>query len=56
MHEGFSTECLLLHLTETWKRAFDTGNKVGVIFIDFRKGFDRVDQKILDAKLKAVGE
>ena len=33
----------------------NVGHKVGVLFIDFRKGFDCVDHIILAEKLKAVG-
>ena len=33
----------------------DTGHKVGVLFIDFRKAFDCVDHIIFAEKLKAVG-
>ena len=52
---GYSTESLLLHLTESWGSALDRGHKVGVLFIDFRKAFDCVDHTILVEKLKAVG-
>ena len=52
---GYSTESLLLHLTKSWRIALDTGHKVGVLFIDFRKAFDCVDHIILAEKLKAVG-
>ena len=52
---GYSTESLLLHLTESWVSALDRGHKVGVLFIDFRKAFDCVDHIILTEKLKAVG-
>lgn len=52
---GYSTESLLLHLTESWVSALDRGHKVGVLFIDFRKAFDCVDHIILSEKLKAVG-
>ena len=52
---GYSTESLLLHLTESWVCALDRGHKVGVLFIDFRKAFDCVDHIILAEKLKAVG-
>ena len=52
---GYSTESLLLHLTESWGSALDSGHKVGVLFIDFRKAFDCVDHIILTEKLKAVG-
>ena len=53
--KGYSTESLLLHLTESWRSALDRGHKVGVLFIDFRKAFDCVDHTILAEKLKAVG-
>ena len=33
----YSTESLLLHLTETLKNALDKDLKVGVLFIDFVK-------------------
>ena len=36
--KGISTESLLLYLTETWKKAIDSGYKIGVIFVDFKKG------------------
>jgi len=53
--KGISTECLLVYLTETWKKAIDTGHKVGVLFIDFKKAFDTVDHNILQFKLSAAG-
>lgn len=49
---GFSTELLLLHLTEVWRKAVDTGMVVAVAFIDFRKAFDSVNHTILDTKLQ----
>ncbi|KAL9964377.1 hypothetical protein ACROYT_G028008 [Oculina patagonica] len=33
--KGYSTELLLAHLTETWRRAIDSKKVVGVVFIDF---------------------
>lgn len=51
---NYSTEGLLLYLTETWKEALDTGWKVEVLLIDFRKAFDSVNHLILQQKLKAM--
>ena len=55
LRKDYSTESLLLHLTESWKRALDNGNEVGVIFLYFSRALDCVDHTILAAKLKAVG-
>ena len=35
-----STELLLIHLTEKWRRFVDDGLTVAVAFVDFRKAFD----------------
>ena len=53
--KGISTESLLLYLIETWKKAIDSGYKIGVIFVDFKKAFDTVDHQVLKYKLQAVG-
>ena len=50
-----STEDALLHMTEKWRRALDSGLVVGVLFIDFRKAFDTVSHQILLKKLSACG-
>ena len=44
--KGYSTELLLVHLTETWRHSIDSGYLVGVALIDFKKAFDCVDTKI----------
>ena len=53
--KGISTESLLLYPTETWKKAIDSGYKIGVIFVDFKKVFDTVDHQVLKYKLQALG-
>ena len=34
---GYSTELLLIHLTESWRRAADSGMAVAKAFIEFKK-------------------
>ena len=53
--KGTSTESLLLLLTETWKKAVDQGNKVGMIFVDFKKAFDTSNHNILKDRVQAAG-
>ena len=50
--QGYSTELLLVHLTETWRRALDSGLTVAVAFVDFRKAFDSVSPQVLLEKLR----
>lgn len=40
--KGHSTELLLIHLTEKWRRFVDSGLKVAVAFVDFKKAFDSI--------------
>ena len=49
---GYSTELLLVHLTETWRKAVDQNKVVAVAFIDFRKAFDCVSHTTLLHKLR----
>ena len=45
-------ELQLVHLTETWRDAIDSGLVVGAAFIDFKKAFGCVDHDILLNKLQ----
>ena len=49
--KGYLTELLLVHLTETWRKAVDSGLIVAVAFVDFRKAFDSVSYRVLLEKL-----
>ena len=53
--KGVSTESLLLYLSETWKKAVDSGDKAGVVFVDLQKAFETADHAILKSKLSATG-
>ena len=53
--EGKSTEYLLLHMTESWKKAIDEGLTVGVLLIDLRKAFDSISHDILKKKFLGCG-
>ena len=37
--KGHPTELLLVHLTEKWRKFVDSGLKVAVAFVDFKKAF-----------------
>ena len=34
---GHSTELLLTHLTETWRKTHDSGSAAAVVFVDFKR-------------------
>ena len=52
---GYSTQDVLLHVSDSWLRAVDTGQYVGAIFLDLAKAFDCVIMIILLQKLDHYG-
>jgi len=50
--ERYSTELLLVHLSETWRKAVVQNKVVAVAFIDFRKTFDCTSLTTLLHKLR----
>jgi len=52
---GYSTQDVLLCITDKWLRAIDEGKYTGAIFLDVAKAFDTVDHAILCSKLKYYG-
>ena len=53
--KGYSTELLLIQLTEEWKIELEKGNFVAAAFVDFRKAFDSIPHHVLLRKLQAFG-
>ena len=49
---GIPQKLLLVHLSETWRKAVDQNKVVAVAFIDFRKAFDCVSHTTLLYKLR----
>ena len=49
--KGHSTELLLIHLAERWRRFVDSGLNVAVAFVDFKKAFDSVSHSHLLEKI-----
>ena len=42
----YSTQDVLLHVTDKWLRAVDEGEYTGAVFLDLAKSFDTVDHSI----------
>ena len=45
----------LLKMTEDWRQRIDKKEAIAVVAVDFSKGFDPIDHRLLLAKLKAYG-
>ena len=45
----------LLKATDNWRRALDSNELVGAVFIDLSKAFDSIDHELLLSKLKLYG-
>ncbi len=45
----------LTHMMDSWLAALDSGNMVGVAFVDLSKAFDSVNHNILASKLRSYG-
>ncbi len=51
----YSTQDLLLYITDSWKRAIDNKELVGAVFLDLSKAFDSINHSILLSKLSFYG-
>ena len=49
---GYSTQDVLLHVTDTWRKAIDNREYVGAVFLDISKAFDCVNHSVLLDKLR----
>lgn len=52
---AFSTNLALLTFTDKIKKAIDSGELAGALFIDLTKAFDSLNHSILETKLTAIG-
>ena len=44
---GHFTQSLLLHLTDSWYKSLDSGDMVGVVYLDIAKAFDTINHSLL---------
>ena len=52
---GYSTQDVLLHVTDKWLKAINEGKYTGAVFLDLAKACDTVDHSILCTKLNYYG-
>ena len=52
---GYSTQDVLLYVTDKWLKTIDEGKYTGAVFLDLTKAFDTVNHKILLSKLSYYG-
>ena len=53
--ENYSTQHALIRFVENCRKALDSGNIAGAIFMDLSKAFDCMNHELLIAKLQAYG-
>ena len=53
--KGYSTQHVLLKLTEEWRKHLDNNQIVGAVLMDLSKAFDCIPHELLIAKLAAYG-
>lgn len=50
-----SCETVIINLCDTWIKAFDSGEFVLAVFLDFKRTFETVDRNVLMHKLEKIG-